>query len=125
MPRSSPFSSEVRKEILRKERSGFRQKAPARKGRTLTPSNRLKLSPAGHVRHSRARAPAPHVVGIYEGQSGKSDWPFPFAAWRGRETRKANRSSVPQLFHRFLQRGRDKNRSPIGHSAPANAVRLL
>ena len=64
MPRSSPFSSEVRKEILRKERSGFRQKAPARKGRTLTPSNRLKLSPAGHVRHSRARAPAPHVGGV-------------------------------------------------------------
>jgi hypothetical protein len=34
-------------EILRKERSGFRQKAPARKGRALTPSKRLKLSPAG------------------------------------------------------------------------------
>jgi hypothetical protein len=34
-------------EILRKERSGFRQKAPARKERALTPSKRLKLSPAG------------------------------------------------------------------------------
>jgi hypothetical protein len=34
-------------EILRKERSGFRQKAPAREGRALTPSKRLKLSPAG------------------------------------------------------------------------------
>ena len=33
--------------ILRKERSGFRQKAPARKRRALTPSKRLKLSPAG------------------------------------------------------------------------------
>src|ERR1700677_2132628 len=30
-------------ELLRKERSGFRQKAPARKGRALTPSKRLKL----------------------------------------------------------------------------------
>jgi len=29
-------------EILRKERSEFRQKAPARKRRALTPSNRLK-----------------------------------------------------------------------------------
>jgi len=34
-------------QILRKERSGFRQKAPARKERALTPSKRLKLSPAG------------------------------------------------------------------------------
>lgn len=34
-------------EILGQERSGFRQKAPARKGRTLTPSQRLKLCPAG------------------------------------------------------------------------------
>jgi DNA-binding CsgD family transcriptional regulator len=33
--------------ILRKERSGFRQKAPARKVRALTPSKPLKLSPAG------------------------------------------------------------------------------
>src|ERR1700691_4567774 len=30
-------------ELLRKERSGFRQKDPARKGRALTPSKRLKL----------------------------------------------------------------------------------
>ncbi len=34
-------------EILREERSGFRQKAPARQERALTPSKRLKLSPAG------------------------------------------------------------------------------
>jgi hypothetical protein len=34
-------------EILRKVRSGSRQKAPARKGRALTPSKLLKLSPAG------------------------------------------------------------------------------
>ena len=34
-------------EILRKKRSGFRQKAPARKERALMPSKRLKSGPAG------------------------------------------------------------------------------
>src|SRR5260370_25540077 len=39
--------------ILREERSGFRQEAPPRKERALTPSMRLRLSPAGPmVRHA-------------------------------------------------------------------------
>src|SRR6266852_2609390 len=35
--------------ILRQGRSGFRQKAPARKSGALTPSKRLKLSSAGPI----------------------------------------------------------------------------
>jgi hypothetical protein len=45
-------------DILRKERSGFRQKAPARQERALTPSKRLKLSPAGPM--------VLHVLSVWE-----------------------------------------------------------
>src|ERR1700722_7793679 len=45
-------------QVLRKERSGFRQKAPARKERALTPSRRLKLSAAGPM--------VLHAPGVWE-----------------------------------------------------------
>jgi hypothetical protein len=67
------------REILRKERSGFRQKAPARKERALTPSTRLKLSPAGPmVLHAPSVWERRSLPALNKGQSEKSDWPFPF-----------------------------------------------
>jgi hypothetical protein len=45
------------REILRKKHSGFRQKAPARKGRALTPSGRLNSTDleAGSITHNARR----------------------------------------------------------------------
>jgi ribosomal protein L34 len=64
--------------ILRKERSGFRQKATARKGRALTPSKRLKLSAAGPmVLHAPSVWERRSSPALNKGQSEKSDWPFP------------------------------------------------
>ena len=87
------------REILRRRKrgSGSRQKAPARKRRALTPSERLDLSvilPRGiHPFPSRTRKLSPagpmvlHAPSVWErrslpalnkGQSERSDWPFPF-----------------------------------------------
>jgi hypothetical protein len=63
------------REILRKARSGFRQKAPARKEPALTPSKRLKLSLAGPM--------ALHAPSVWE---------------RGRGRVKATNRNVGSLF---------------------------
>jgi hypothetical protein len=79
-------------EILRKERSGFRQKALARKERALTPSRRLKLSPAEPVvlstpsrqnracwgpRCTRKCVESRSLPALNKGHVAKAMWPFP------------------------------------------------
>jgi hypothetical protein len=50
-----------------------------RKERALTPSRRLKLSPAGPmVLHAPIVWERRSLPALNKGQSEKSDWPFPF-----------------------------------------------